>query len=113
MDLVDLLLEIKKKNEKYFKNPKKYAKIIKKKAKEILGEVEVYLFGSIVRGDFGPDSDIDVLVVSENLNKEKIGEIKAQILRQIDFFAPFQIHLITKEEYENWYKNFIKEKIKI
>ena len=29
-----------------------------------------------------------------------------------DFF-PFEFHLVTPEEYQNWYQKFIKEKIEI
>jgi len=85
MDLVDLLLEEKREKEKYFKEPEKYAKKIKKKAR-------VLLFGSIVRGDFLFSSDIDVLVVSENFKEEERGKIVAQLLNEVGFFSPFQIH---------------------
>ena len=109
MDLIDLLLQRKKENEKYFKNPQEYAFLIKKRAKEILGEVKVYLFGSVIKGNWTPDSDIDVLVVSDNFDDQKGGEIKAKLLEAVGFFSPFEIHLVTKKVFENWYKKFIKE----
>jgi predicted nucleotidyltransferase len=109
MDLVDLLLEEKKENEKYFKEPEKYAKIIKKKAKEILKKVRVFLFGSIVRGDFLFSSDIDVLVVSDNFKENERGKIISQLLNEVGFFSPFQIHLVKTKGFKNWYKKFIKK----
>jgi predicted nucleotidyltransferase len=109
MDLVDLLLEEKKENEKYFKEPEKYAKIIKKKAKEILKKVKVFLFGSIVRGDFLFSSDIDVLIVSDNFKEKERGKIIAQLLNEAGFFSPFQIHLVKTKEFKDWYKRFIKK----
>jgi len=109
MDLVDLLLEEKREKEKYFKEPEKYVKKIKKKAKEILKKVRVFLFGSIVRGDFLFSSDIDVLVVSDNFKEEEKGKIIAQLLNEVGFFSPFQIHLVKNKDFENWYKKFIKK----
>jgi len=38
---------------------------------------------------------------------------KVKIWKKIGFFSPFEIHLITPEEYKNWYQYFIKEKIEI
>ena len=109
MDLVDLLLEEKREKERYFKEPEKYAKKIKKKAKEILKNARVFLFGSIVRGDFLFSSDIDVLVVSDNFKEKERGKIIAQLLNEVGFFSPFQIHLVNNEDFKNWYKKFIKK----
>lgn len=109
MELVDLLIQQKKENEKYFKNPQKYASLIKRKAEELLGKVKVYLFGSVVKGNWTPGSDIDILVVSDNFDDKKGGEIRAKLLEAVGFFSPFEIHLITKKIFENWYKKFIKE----
>jgi predicted nucleotidyltransferase len=113
MDLVDLLLEEKKENEKYFKESEKYVKKIKRKAKEILKGARVFLFDSIVRGDFLLSSDIDVLVVSDNFKESERGKIISQLLNEVGFFSPFQIHLVKTKDFKNWYKKFIKkEKIK-
>jgi len=76
-----------------------------------LGEdVKVLLFGSIVRGDWGPNSDIDVLIISHKLlpDWEENSWIRTKIKSAISFYSPFQIHLARPEEYENWYKSFIK-----
>lgn len=40
---------------------------------------------------------------------EERSKIKAEIKSVLPLFNPFQIHLATKKEYENWYKNFIKD----
>ena len=42
-----------------------YAKKIKI-SESILGEVEVYVFGSVVNGEYTLSSDIDILIVSKN-----------------------------------------------
>jgi len=111
MDLVELLIEQKERNEKYFKDPIGYARIMKTRAKELLGEVKVYLFGSIVRGDYTPASDIDVLIIAKPIEPDRRGTIRAEILKAVGFTSPFEIHLITKETFDNWYKHFIKNEL--
>lgn len=112
--LVDVLMEIKKENEKYFKNFKYYARLIKKIAGKELGEVEVFVFGSIVKGAHTPASDIDVLVVSRNMPRKMIdrAKIKAKIFKRIGIFAPFEIHMVDEKELK-WYRRFIDKKIMV
>ena len=110
--LVDILIERKKEKEKYFKNYLKYAKLIKKLALKELKTAKVYLFGSIVKGNFLPTSDIDILIVSKNTpkNVRERAKIQAKILKKIGIGSPFEIHLINEKEFE-WYKRFIDKKI--
>jgi predicted nucleotidyltransferase len=108
----EIILEEAKSRKKYLDNYMFYAKIIKEKAKKLLKDAEVYVFGSVVRGDYNPMSDIDIMIVSEKVPDNVIeqAKIKAKILE--DFEAGvFQIHLVKPFEYENWYKKFIKNDI--
>jgi len=110
---IDELIEEAKREEKYFKNYFQYAKVIKKEAQKLLDEVELFVFGSILRKNEIP-LDIDILIISPQLKETlKKSEIRTKIREKIGFGAPFEIHLITPEEYRDWYRNFIKEKIKI
>jgi predicted nucleotidyltransferase len=80
--LVDILIERRKRKEKYFKNWMFYLKKIKKEAEKISGKkTKVFIFGSFVRGNFGPQSDIDVLIVSENLPEDSDEMKKRDFLR--------------------------------
>ena len=109
---LEILSEIKKENQKYFKNYLKYAKIIKRIVRKELGEVRVFVFGSVIKGQETPASDIDILVVSKNM-PEKMNErskIKAKIWKRIGIFSPFEIHLVDEKEFR-WYEKFIDEKI--
>lgn len=109
--LTTILKEIWEEKRKYFENIDFYAKEIKRISREILGDdVRVLLFGSIVKRDWTPGSDIDVLIISDKLstNWEENIWIKTKIKSSIDPFSPFQIHLARYEEFEKWYKNFIK-----
>jgi hypothetical protein len=95
----------------YFKDYRFYCQRIKKRAESILGPVRVLVFGSIIRGEAAPGSDIDVLVISENLpdDHDERGKIKSEIKRAAGSLSPFQIHLVTKDEYIRWYQPFVKE----
>lgn len=108
--LVDFLIEKKQREEKYFKNYLFWTKKIKKEAKKNLGNVRVLLFGSVVKKQVEPGSDIDVLVISPQLkNPKKKSEVLTKILKEIGQSSPFEIHLITPQEYQNWYQKFIKK----
>jgi len=110
--LTDILLEETKEYRVYFDNYLRYLKIIKEEVKKILKDAEVFIFGSILKGKFNPASDIDVLIVSKSLDPSKKSLVKSLLYKKIGFFSPFEFHLASDEEYDKWYKNFIKENIK-
>ncbi len=117
LSLMDIQIEMAKKHAKYFRELEKYMKIIKETATCILGEdTEVYLFGSALKGGYTPGaSDIDVLVVSRNIpsSVSEKSKIKVKIFEKIgDLFAPFEIHLVSPEEFKI-YSKFIDKKKKV
>lgn len=115
LTLTDILIERRKKQKKYFKNYLGWAKLIKREAEKDLGKVKVLVFGSILRKDEVP-RDIDILIISpklENLEPELRNEIRTRIKKQLGFLSPFEIHLISPQDYEEWYKNFIEEFIEV
>ncbi|MDI6757896.1 MAG: nucleotidyltransferase domain-containing protein [Endomicrobiia bacterium] len=109
MELIDLLIEQKKESEKFFRSPMRYAKKIKSAAEKVFGEgkVEAYLFGSVVSGDESCSSDIDILIIAPPVAPDKRGEVLAALKKPVGMTSPFEIHLIAREKYENWYKKFI------
>jgi len=109
--LVDLLWEVRKEQEKYFKNYKQWAKKIKTICQKRLGDVRVLIFGSVLRKNEVP-RDIDILVVSpmvKHLSPQEKSKLKAEIFKEIGYFAPFEIHIVSDNDYQRWYKNFIKD----
>jgi len=110
----DVFVKIAKEERKYFENYMEYAKKIKKIAEMLLGDVEVFVFGSVVEGKHTPASDIDILICSKNAPKkmEDKAKITGRILREIDVFAPFEIHIVTPEEFE-WYRRFLRKTVKV
>lgn len=112
-DLSEILIEIRKEEEKYFENYLFYAREIKKIAQERLGKVKVIVFGSILRKNEVP-RDIDILIISPELKDWETKEkLYSEILKTIGWQAPFEFHFVTEKEYEEWYSSFIKEKVEI
>ena len=109
---IDIALEIWKRKEKVFKNYKQIAKKIKSCAKKILRDknVKVLVFGSVVKGNYNPLSDLDILIISEKCDKIKYGEFVNKIKKTIkkDLIG-VEFHLATPKIFEKWYKRFIDE----
>jgi len=111
--LMDILIEQAQEKEKYFQNYLFYAKEIKKVAEELLGEVRVFIFGSILRKN-EVARDIDILIISPKLKTtSRKSQIRAKLWKKLGLASPFEFHLITPQEYRNWYRYFIKEKKEI
>jgi len=87
-------------------------------AKKVLGDAEVFPFGSIIEGKAVAASDLDVLVVAKDLPKSAWS--RAQIISKIEETTglpplhPIQIHLTTWEEaYTNpIYKEILAKHLK-
>jgi len=110
LNLYKLMFDRAKKKQKYFKNYIRYAKIISQRAKRILNDAEVIIFGSIVKGNYSIESDIDILIISKKIPESLFEQtkFKDKLLKRFNA-NPFELHLATPEIYENWFKNFIKE----
>lgn len=87
----------------YLKNFKEIVEKVKEMARTVDPRVRIFVFGSAVRGRYTALSDIDVLVVVENLDKKY--EIMIRVYKEIE--APVELHIVTKELFEKWYKRFI------
>lgn len=112
--LVDLKLETLKEWEKYYKNTRFYLEKIKVIAKKHDKSAKLILFGSQVKGKMKPDSDIDVLIISKLAkNTSDRLKIRIEIAKEIGDSTPFEIHIVTQEEYEKWYKKFIDNHFEI
>lgn len=76
--------------------------IIEQLVQRIVQEIQplrIILFGSAVRGDIGPHSDIDLLVVMpEGVHRRRIAQILYQNIRGIN--RPFDIIVATPADLE-------------
>lgn len=72
--------------------------------KETIPETEVYVIGSVVRGDSVGGSDVDILVVSRHIPDKPIerAKLKAVIEEKLGlpYYHPFEIHLLRPSEVE-------------
>jgi len=112
VEAVDLALESYKHKEKYFKNWRSISRKIKKVLVKFLEDkkLRVIVFGSVVRGNFTPLSDIDLLIVSEKVKPtlEEIVMIRRKIKECLnDPYPPLEIHVASPKLFRNWYKKFI------
>ena len=111
---IDLLIENAEKRKEYFANFVKYAEKVKEAVKRLDPEARVIIFGSIVRGNVRPDSDIDLLIITkiaENLD-ERI-KLRIRIMEILGEESPFEPHIVSVEEYENWYRRFMDQFIEL
>nr|KJR72789.1 MAG: DNA polymerase subunit beta [Thermoproteus sp. AZ2] len=91
-------------------NWRSYLAGVCKRAAELLGEVRVVVFGSVARGDWAPDSDIDVLVISPAAPDDawERAAVASALREAAGEAAPLlELHIVKPEQYLNWYKRFI------
>ena len=60
--------------------------------------LRVILFGSVARGDDGPDSDIDLMVVLTALDYSRRHEIEATLRRSLPAPVPVQVFVTDERE---------------
>lgn len=78
-------------------------------AREVIGEpVEVYVVGSIVRGDYTGGSDVDVLIVSPRIPDKHVDRAGIKVLIEDrlkpPYYHPLEIHLLKPGEAEYYFK---------
>jgi predicted nucleotidyltransferase len=71
-----------------------------RRVRELLGEAEVYLFGSYARGDWLVDSDIDIIVVSDKFRGMELGERYVMVRSLLPTTVSVDLLLYTREEFE-------------
>jgi len=104
-----LSIEYNLKRLHYLKNYLDVARMVKEIVLKHEPHAEVYVFGSVVKGNITAMSDIDIIIVSER--KELEYKIKIEVLKSTD--APLELHFATPTEYLRWYKRFIDSEIKL
>jgi predicted nucleotidyltransferase len=106
--LTDIELEHAVLREKYIKSAWTYLARIKRVCKRIDESCRVIVFGSFVRGALKPDSDIDVLlIVRQAKNPLFRGRLFRLISEEIGLENPFELHIISEDEFEKLYKKFV------
>ncbi len=90
---------------------------VAKAVREVLPDAEVHVFGSAVTGDLVASSDIDILVVSEEIPEGLFdrGRVKVEIERRagLPYYHPFEFHLVKPEESEEYLRRAGKHVLRI
>lgn len=97
----------------YLKNYREVAASVKKIIKEDYRDARVFVFGSVVRGDYTASSDIDILVVSDEVDRESMARLKTKVLRRIGLAVPIEIHATMQREFDGWYLRFIAKLVEV
>ena len=97
INYLNTVAEISKVRRKYFQNYKHYAKLIKDAVN--LADVEVVIFGSVVEDEYTMASDIDILIISDDvpMGLGERAKILSKINKMLGYFHPFELHLVTKK----------------
>lgn len=114
-DLIDFQIEIVRRFREMRRNYLYNVRKIKDLAKDVFGDrlLSVYVFGSVVEGKEKPMSDVDVaIVLSENAEEEERMKLYRKV-REHFGLHPFEIHVLTSEEWEGWYRRFVKSFVEI
>lgn len=80
-------------------------KEITKKIVDTVNPLKIILFGSYARGEGGPNSDLDFLIVEEGIfdasrsRRKEIGNIYRKLTA---YDIPVDILLYSKNEFEEW-----------
>ncbi|MCK4613346.1 MAG: nucleotidyltransferase domain-containing protein [Thermoplasmata archaeon] len=93
----------------------------KKEAMKIRGVEKIILFGSMARGDFNEDSDIDMLVVWNGKKKDgwkKLVDVSYRILLENDEYISLKIltpgeYRLLKEKHNPFILNVMKEGVTV
>lgn len=91
----------------HLSNYREIARSVKEIVLQKYPEAKVYAFGSAVEGKFTAASDIDILIVADDVGREEGSLLKAEILRQVGYSVPLQIHVATSRQLTAWYLRFV------
>jgi predicted nucleotidyltransferase len=73
----------------------------------------VYVFGSVIEGKDKPMSDVDVaVVIRDSAGEEERMRLYKKVGKNFGLH-PFEIHIVTPEEWENRYRRFVRRFVEI
>ena len=87
------------KNKGFFDNAMDVAKQVGKKAKEIFGDCQVFVTGSFAEGRHRLSSDLDILVISEEIPEKLDFEWYCRVVKSLTDDCRINIHLVNKRKF--------------
>jgi len=110
-------MDMQRSRAKILKNWRAWAERVARATKKVLPKSDVYVLGSVVRGDYTGGSDIDILIVSELIPEGllKKAELKRSIeeLANLPLIHGIQMHLAKRSEAENYIRRAGRDIIKL
>lgn len=97
---LEMFVRLSKRRKEAFQNLAENLQKIKSIVSSVNPSAEIYIFGSVARGTHNMASDIDILIVSENL----ITPIRKALL-EADFGEPFEFHIKSGKEAEPYFRH--------
>ena len=91
---------------RHLKSYRKIARRIKRIVTEKCGDAKVLVFGSVVEGKVTALSDIDILVICD-LDEDERVRLKSEIYRKLGYDLPIELHIASEKEFQGWYRRFI------
>ena len=106
---MEFLKDVYERRKKYFDNLDEFLSEIKEIVKREIRDAEIYLYGSVVEGEYSVGlSDIDVAIVSDAFkDRDRKLEFFGKITKEF-FDSPFEFHVLTRKEWE-FYKRFVRK----
>lgn len=111
-------LDVSWERAKILRDWRRYADEMASVIKKILGDdTRIYVFGSAAKEELTAISDIDVLIVSENVPKPfmKRTELKLKIIDSsgLPDHNPFELHLVNEEEAKLYFHHIKDEYVRV
>src|ERR1700733_7883393 len=88
-------------------NPKTVIEEVKKRLIKLYNPVEIYIFGSYAWGNPDNESDLDLVVVVDELDKNRYKAMEEGHRVLVDLMVPKDILLYTKTEFDEDTKNIV------
>ncbi len=113
-----MLPELWKERAEIVRKYKEWLPKIANAAREVLGDVDVYLFGSVAEGKAAVSSDIDIMIVTHREDIAR-GRKRAEVIAEIEervglpFVHPFEFHLMTEKEFRKWMRIFRPKLVRV
>lgn len=82
-----------------------FKKLYQQELQKIINALKAYqpekiiLFGSVARGEFGPDSDLDFLIIKKGVDRLRRGERYSQVSKLLGSYE-FPMDLLVYTPYE-------------
>lgn len=103
------MFEVAQRKARMLREWRVWADKICRAVREMFPDAEVYVIGSVARGEAVAASDVDILIVLPEVPERALE--RAKIVVEIEDRAglpwdghPFEFHLATREEAEGWLK---------